>query len=150
MSGRPHDVRSTRSIVLRKTLIACVATVLVLAGGLIALLGPRHCPVNRAAFERIAEGMTPTDVEAILGGPQGDYRTRPSHPVVTTAVHVNIGMEFHQSWVGDEGTVCVTYVEPRPHLVSVTRVSFEDATPHAPGIVELARWRLRKLGALLP
>ena len=41
---------------MRKSLVACVAVVLVLAGGLVALLGPRPCPVSRAALSRVERG----------------------------------------------------------------------------------------------
>ncbi len=60
---------------MRKYLIAGLAVALLLGGALFALLRPWHCPVNRAAFERIKEGMTRAEVEKILGGPAGDYRT---------------------------------------------------------------------------
>jgi hypothetical protein len=131
---------------MRKTVIACLAVVLVLAGGLIALLGPRHCPVNEAAFERIEKGMTPTEVEAILGGPQGDYRTRPPHPSPPPAAcsfEYDI-VEGEPSpavgrWRGDEGVAVVCYAAG-----IVEERAFFRAPPHSPGLVELARWRLGK------
>jgi hypothetical protein len=130
---------------MRKALIACVAVIPVLAGGLIALLGPRHCPVNRAAFERIEEGMTPPAVRSILGGPPGDYRTRPTLLVIDEMEGCWMGWSF-EKWDGDEGTAEVIFYRDE-----VVEVKFHDANPFSPGIVELARWRLRKLkGALLP
>jgi hypothetical protein len=76
---------------MRMTLIACVSVVLVIAGGLVALLGPRHCPVNREAFERIESGMTQGEVHAILGLPPGDYRTRPHGPPEVIVVLDGVG-----------------------------------------------------------
>src|SRR5262249_25897299 len=37
---------------------------------------PRPSPVTFANDERISKGVTRAEVEAILGGPPGDYRTR--------------------------------------------------------------------------
>jgi hypothetical protein len=134
-----------RGATMRNSLFACLAVVLVLAGGLIALLGPRHCPVNRAAFERVENGMTRAEVHAILGGPPGDYRTQPPGIILHEwggGWSMSKGCGDAEEWEGDEGTVKVQY-----HHIhgKVMAVDFQDATPHAAGVVELARWRLRKL-----
>jgi hypothetical protein len=56
--------------------------VLILAGALAAAVGTvlildsRRPQINRAQFGRIKEGMTLDQVEAVLGGPAGDYRWR--------------------------------------------------------------------------
>jgi hypothetical protein len=132
---------------MRKSLVAVLAVALVLAGGLVALLGPRHCPVNRAAFGRIGEGMTRGDVHAMLGGPPGDYRTGPSSgpwpDSFTSPAH-----GVTEVWEGDEGAVTV-YYDSVDATVFLTR--FKDAVPLTPTPVELARWRLGRLKeALLP
>ncbi len=62
---------------MKKLVIVGVAVGLVMAGGLIALLGPWPCRVTRANCHRIKEGMTQAEVHAILGGPPGEYRTQP-------------------------------------------------------------------------
>jgi hypothetical protein len=135
---------------MRKSVTACLAVVLVLAGGMIALLRPRHCPVIKAAFERIEKGMTQAEVHAILGGPAGDYRTRPNRP----AIKVRAGSWSSwrlEDWEGDEGTVQVIYRQAGGPEEEVGDALFQDAELHAAGVAELARWRLRKLkGALLP
>jgi hypothetical protein len=132
---------------MRKTL-ACVAVVLVLAGGLVALLGPRHCPVNRAAFERIEEGMTRAEVHAVLGGPPGDYRTQPPYPGPFMLHDPYRGWNWHEQWEGDEGLVRLNYSRVTGGVV---RATFHDARPYDSRLLELARWRLRKLkGTLFP
>ena len=133
---------------MRKSMIACVAVVLVLAGGLIALLGPRHCPVNRAAFGRIEEGMTRAEVHAILGGPPGDYRTGPPPPPPLLVSNDRSGPPtLIAVWEGDEGKLTLDF---DPTEEKVMFMCFGDAEPYRPGPVELARWRLGKLGAWLP
>jgi hypothetical protein len=128
---------------MRKSLIACLAFVLVLAGGLVALLGPRHCPVDRAAFERVEEGMTRAEVHAILGGPQGEYATRP-----VDYYSLRGGPHRSEQWYGDEGAVYVVFY-PGSHE-TVIYTAFEESSSRPPGPLDLARWRLRKLGAWLP
>jgi hypothetical protein len=63
---------------MKKMLLGLVTAGLVLTGVLVALVMPRHGPVNRTACERIEKGMTVAQVEQILGGPPGDYRTQPT------------------------------------------------------------------------
>ena len=118
---------------MRKLLIGMVAVGLVLAGGVFALVMPRQCPVNRAAFERIEVGMTQSEVEQILGGPPGDYRTRPDD---TWRV-----MVWDEWWLGDEGDVSVGFTPGG----AVERAEFSEKPPYHPGQVALVRWRLKRL-----
>jgi hypothetical protein len=122
---------------MRKLLIGLLAVGLVLFGAVFALLRPRPCPVNRAAYERIEEGMTLADVEAILGGPPGDYQTRPS-------VHYpHIGaLEVcpEESWEGDELPVQVYFDGG-----VVCRKSHRDKFTLDTGPLELILWRLERL-----
>ena len=67
---------------MRICLVASLAVVLLVVGALLPLVMPWRCPVNRAASEQIEEGMSQAEVYAILGGPPGDYRTRPPRPFV--------------------------------------------------------------------
>jgi hypothetical protein len=145
-------VRSTRreERPMKKSLIACVAVGLMLAGGLIALLGPRHCPVDRAAFERVEEGMTRAEVHAILGGPPGDYRTGPEAPAWGGVLSEGSDGRIVEFWVGDEGTVMVHFYVSGPRKGTVILAKFVDASVRKHGPVEQVRWRLRKLGAWLP
>jgi hypothetical protein len=127
---------------MRKSVIACVAVALVFAGGLVALLKPIHCPVNRAALGRIEEGMTQAEVYAVLGGPPGDYRTRPPAPPLLMSNFRSGPLCLTEVWKGDEGTLTVGYDFAD---VKVMFANFEDAEPYRPGLVELARWRLERL-----
>ena len=126
---------------------------LLLVGTLLPLVRPLRCPVNRAAFERIKVGMTQAEVHAVLGGPPGDYRTEPSAPP---------GPRFHLGWTeperlievweGDEGTVTVQYASVTEEARAapgfrepVGIVTFKEAAPYSPGLLELARWGLERL-----
>ena len=44
------------------------------------ILFPRPCPVTKAAFDRIEEGMSLDEAQAVFGVPPGDYTTRPREP----------------------------------------------------------------------
>jgi hypothetical protein len=55
-----------------------------IVGVLLLALWPMICPqppcpvdVGPASFDKLQIGMNESEVEAILGGPAGDYRTRP-------------------------------------------------------------------------
>jgi hypothetical protein len=132
---------------MRKMLVGLLACGLVLAGMLLALVLPRHCPVNRAACGRIKEGMTQTEVEAILGVP-GDYRTRPSRPfvlIVEGGWCIMLRGSFAQ-WVGDDAELCVW-----SNGGVIVRVTFAPVEPADVGPVALATWRLGRLrGRVLP
>jgi hypothetical protein len=65
---------------MRKYLVAALSLTLVLLGSFMALMMPRQCPVTHEAYSLVKEGMTQSEVHAILGGPPGDYRTRPHPP----------------------------------------------------------------------
>jgi hypothetical protein len=133
---------------VRKSLIACVAVVLVLVGGLVALLRPMppFRPVSRENVERVVSGMTRTKAYAVIGVPPGDYRSGPrpdgNYPIALRT------WEQIESWETDEWmfSVCFNDLDDG----KITFMWFEEAAPYSPGPVELARWRLRKLGALLP
>lgn len=132
---------------MRKWLIGLLAVGMVLASGLTALLRPRHCPVGREAAGRIVEGMSRAEVHAVLGGPPGDYRTRP-HPDRPSAFDDGIAMgmmSLTERWGGDEGTVTVYYFDRTPGRERAMPATFEEAMPYSPGPLELARWRLGNL-----
>jgi len=61
---------------------------------------PKH-NINPASFQKIKEGMTLAEVEAIFGVPAGVYTTRP----YKRDVHAEDALE----WVGDEGALFVWF-----------------------------------------
>ena len=79
-----------------------LAVFLLLAGALLPALHPPPQKVTEANSERIKPGMTRAEVEAILGGPPGDYRTRPTQTV-------DIWMAEGEAWFGDEGDCIVAF-----------------------------------------
>jgi hypothetical protein len=58
----------------------------------------RPSEVTKAAFDGIQIGMTQADVEAILGGPPGDYRTRPMDPIYENHRSTDPEIEPLQWW----------------------------------------------------
>jgi hypothetical protein len=119
---------------MQKPLLALLGVALVLFGALLPLVLPRHCPVNRAAFERIKRGMSQARVEAILGGPPGDYRTRPTEKVNTMGVVVGY------RWLGNEGTATVSFFEGVVRHMSFSEREAEPVDPF-----EVLLWRLDRL-----
>jgi hypothetical protein len=126
---------------MRKWLFVGLAVALVLCSLLLPLLLPWHCPVNWAASERIKEGMTRAEVEAILGGPPGDYRTRPEGFIFEIP---RTSMQVSERWYGDEGKVDVGFDLDNTQVCSVW---FIEAERTAPRTIELVRWRVNRLKA---
>jgi hypothetical protein len=56
--------------------------------------------ITKGRYERIQDGMTEPEVEAILGGPSGDYTSRP----IVVAMS---GTMFRRWWVGDDAIITV-------------------------------------------
>jgi hypothetical protein len=132
---------------MSKLLLALLAVALVLFGAVVLpLVLPRHCPVNRVACERIKEGMSQEEVHVILGGPPGDYRTRPFDPLDSPQGGLGSGPPglLVETWWGDEGIVIVCYTPIHgPQTVMVA--AFGKVEPYAPSLVELIEWRLWRL-----
>jgi hypothetical protein len=132
---------------MRKLLIGLVAVGFVLAGVLVALVMPvmpGHCPVTGAACDRIEKGMTLAQVEQILGGPPGDYRTQPTAYPPGIALDLREPSGRIENWDGDEGIVVVVF-SPGPERVMF--VNFIRARASNPGPVARATWRLGRLRA---
>ncbi len=133
---------------MRKYLLAGLAVALLLGGVLFALLRPWHCPVNRAAFERIEEGMTKAEVEKILGGPPGDYRTD-QEPAFEKGWDnpIAINMMTVYEWDGDE-IIILAWSGHSPDATVNVKEAHEQTEPR-PGLLERARFRLNRLKARL-
>jgi hypothetical protein len=123
---------------MRMLRIGLLAIGLVLFGALVALLRPWRCPVNGAAAGQIDKGMTQAEVEEVLGGPPGDYTTRPGGflPLVFNSA----GLEPRESWHGDECVVHVTFQDGKVSRVEVVKVG-----PRNTGLIDLLQWRLTRL-----
>jgi hypothetical protein len=115
----------------RSWLLGAIAVpLLLLSIALPALFRP--CPVTRAALERVKEGMSRPEVEAILGGPPSDYRTRPVELYVGT-----FGDRPWEFWRGDEGDAWVYYEGG-----VVGGANFVELAPIPISTFELLQWRL--------
>src|SRR5262245_57147713 len=85
--------------------------------------------INRENFERIEEGMTQGEVEAILGQPPGDYTVFKQVFVekeadVTPEVEIREGVFVRprrRHWVSDKGLISITFMDG-----SADRYEFTD------------------------
>jgi hypothetical protein len=95
----------------KRTLLLVLAGLAVLAVGAVAAW-PREDRITRENCERITEGMTFAEVEAILG-PPGDYRagpTQPDDPPPFPWFGSGVMPELPRAWRGDHGVI---YVHPK-------------------------------------
>jgi hypothetical protein len=82
-AGRYSDPRhptQQKGQAMRKRLKLLTVAVVLLAAGTTFVLWPRPDRITAANCARIREGMSRAEVEAILGGPPGDYRTVLTEP----------------------------------------------------------------------
>lgn len=130
--------------VRRCRFLLLVSVTLLLAGGLALWLFFPQSRVTRAGFEALRVGMTMKDVERVLGGPPGDYRTgdvdldlsrvQPEFDNVMFAPEVLLGERHfeHEWWQGDGGTVWVCFDEEgRVVTKEFTPGELVASTPHA-------------------
>ena len=62
--------------------------------------------IGRSAYKHIQEGMTPAEVEAVIGLPPGDYRSDPGRPGAYAELPPGPG--FHiLGWVNDDCNIQV-------------------------------------------
>ncbi len=141
-----------------------------LAAGALALR-PRSDRITFDNFSRIQEGMSRAEVEAILGGPPGDYRTvqtvyESDHSWVdvdTIAGYASghlpletIGAKVRARWVGNDGYIIIDFesgvvAEPTPfpvYLLSTTGAGEPDPLPST-HFVDTVRWDQYPLDHLL-
>jgi hypothetical protein len=90
--------------------LICIPVVLALAAIITAvalyITSPRRPMASQADCDRLQVGMTRAEVEQILGGPPGDYRTRDS---ITPYLQLQDGS--WDEWQGDGGMILVEFDE---------------------------------------
>jgi hypothetical protein len=100
---------------MRRIIITCsgVAFAAFLAGiGMYANMRSTRPAVlaSEADYYRIEEGMTQDEVEAILGGPPGDYRSQTFHEVNFLAGSLGMPPAGRmEEWLGNEGKILVVF-----------------------------------------
>ena len=73
----------------------------------------RPSPIHLANHEKIMKGMTEEEVEAVLGGPPGDYRRWPhasisSKMLTRQGAHIPEAGDIIRVWVDDEREVVIS------------------------------------------
>jgi SmpA / OmlA family len=129
-------------------LLVPLAIVLVLVGVLLPVLFPRPSKVTRENCERIQVGMTRVQVEEILGGPAGDYRSGPTNMdtvILAGGIYGRVGDGSGDDaeicgWTGDEASVTIQFSVERVKIAPfVLDTRSEPVSP-----LELVRWRLSR------
>jgi hypothetical protein len=122
---------------MRKSAVI-LAVGLALAGAVLALAWPLPSRVTRANFDRIKEGMSRADVEALLG-PPGDYTTAPTSFDRMEGVWRPGSKEA--KWEGDECMVVVDF-DASGHAVG--KLFSPGAATLDYGPVDRLLWRLER------
>jgi hypothetical protein len=95
----------------RKTYIAaCILALAVVGYAVFAMWPPRPgvTQVTQANFERISVGMTGKEVDEILGGPSGNYASRPMLEFPSRKK-----MPLEERWLSDSYTIAVEFDKDR-------------------------------------
>lgn len=95
---------------------------------------PRH-PITREAFEQIRLGMTEQEVEAVLGGPPGDYSSGTMTFVIEGKYRRGEGTE-PKDWASDEGHIRVWFGDGKV----AGRQFFDAIVIEDPFFNKLRRW----------
>ena len=113
---------------------------IVLAGAPLLIPAPAHpSAVTRANFDKLQQGMTGDEVEAVLGV-SGNYSRNRSRAVGQS------GMMFRRYWVSDEGTIIVEMGPAELGLDGADRVAHKVFYP--PPAVSCGELWLRRCGLL--
>jgi HAMP domain-containing protein len=100
----------------KRVLLTLALLAAVLLGGYLVLwvTAPRQ-RINAATTAQVRAGMTEREVEHLLGGPAGDYRTgavtldRGAGGAVPTLMDNGRFLDRHQWWHGDDGSLWVGF-----------------------------------------
>lgn len=115
------------------------AAALLLGFGLaisMVLLSPKDL-ISESGFRKIKSGMTEADVEAILGGAAGDYRSRPTYGLRGHMIWGDTPLKTQKIWFGDDFTISV-FFENTGHVIGAT--SGTTWHPDEPFQKRLRRW----------
>jgi hypothetical protein len=124
---------------MRTVFIALLALTLIVVGGVSPLLFPRVSKITEATFHRIEDGMALAEVEALLGGPAGDYTTGPTvtELVLRTGYHPIWASAAMPEWRGDDGVIAVGVDK----VGRVTGAEWTNAERVNLGPIERLQWR---------
>jgi hypothetical protein len=131
----------------RRTVLVALAGLAVVGAAGVVVLSSRPSQVTLENCQRIREGMTRFDVELILGGPPGDYRTKPtwagSHGQtieddMRASCVYDDGQVAH--WNGDGFSVVVLYDGDGRVLYADS----EHVGVGTPSVLDTWRWRLNR------
>jgi hypothetical protein len=134
----------------RTLLVALAGLAAVVAAGVVAVW-PRPTRFTRAHCDRIQVGMSRAEVEAILGGRPGDYRTGPTTGAsLTEAIHrlgpitylgprENWAPITFDRWQGDSGNVYVNFSPDGVEAKSFTATTKLEQRP-----LDNLLWRLKR------
>ena len=125
-------------------LLALAGLVVLVAGA--SVLWPRADRITQENFDRINDGMSQAEVEAILG-PPGDFRTLPPAPVdATHQLPIDTTDPTDESihevrWFGDKGWIVVGFTNND----QVTSVASFDAASEIPnGHLDNLLWQAKR------
>jgi hypothetical protein len=122
-----------------RSLPLVLAVSLLVGAGAIIAFRPLPPPIDRASFDRIKVGMPKREVEAILGGPPGNYTTKTVISSPRRGVLSEPGNK--QSWLGNEGMVLVRFDDRG----AVTWKRFVDVAVFEETFLERLTWMLERL-----
>jgi hypothetical protein len=91
----------------RRLLLGAGAVVLLALAGLLAWVACPRAGVTRANYERIREGMTRRQVEALLGGPADDLAERGQD--LPLLLGPDEDALIGDLWAGEEATIIVAF-----------------------------------------
>jgi hypothetical protein len=101
----------------RKRLALAVVVLAVLVATAAWVMWPQRSRVTKENYARITAGMTRRDVETVLGGPPGDYRSGPTEraslpldiEMLVENDALNVSDLFDDEWEGDTAAVMVHF-----------------------------------------
>jgi hypothetical protein len=132
----------------RRLLIVVLAELaLVLAAAVATIIGPRADRVTEANFQRVQEGMSRAEVEAILG-PADDYTTGPT--ILTKDGFDKVFFMIDERnksvllpvtyWFGDSAVICVVFNTAN----TVDAKSLDGNSRRSQSILDDFRWRAKR------